>query len=198
MNKSATSKETLLEIARDISYREGISKVSIRRLAAQSGVAIGTVYNYYPSKSDLVADIMEDFWRNVFHGSHFDTESGDFLTSVEEIYRRLSVNLTIFEKEFLEDLPAMEKAEREKSRVIEQKYIEHMKAGVLRILEKDERVDETVWTETFTREALVDFTFSNMVLALTEGRETCGYLLLVLKRLLYGVEKEKEELSCRQ
>lgn len=198
MNKSATSKETLLEIARDISYREGISKVSIRRLAAQSGVAIGTVYNYYPSKADLVADIMEDFWRNVFHGSHFDTESGDFLTSVEEIYRRLSVNLTIFEKEFLEDLPAMEKAEREKSRVIEQKYIEHMKAGVLRILEKDERVDETVWTEAFTREALVDFTFSNMVLALTEGRETCGYLLLVLKRLLYGVEKEKEESSCRQ
>ncbi len=186
MNKSATSKETLLEIARDISYREGISKVSIRRLAAQSGVAIGTVYNYYPSKADLVADIMEDFWRNVFHGSHFDTESGDFLTSVEEIYRRLSVNLTIFEKEFLEDLPAMEKAEREKSRVIEQKYIEHMKAGVLRILEKDERVDETVWTEEFTRENLVDFTFSNMVLALTEGRKTCGYLLLVLKKLLYG------------
>ena len=30
MNKSATSKEALLEIARDISYREGISKVSIQ------------------------------------------------------------------------------------------------------------------------------------------------------------------------
>ena len=58
MNKSATSKEALLEIARDISYREGISKVSIRRLASESGVAIGTVYNYYPSKADLVAEIM--------------------------------------------------------------------------------------------------------------------------------------------
>lgn len=188
MNKSATSKEALLEIARDISYREGISKVSIRRLASESGVAIGTVYNYYPSKADLVAEIMEDFWRNVFHGSHFDTESGDFLGSVEEIYRRFSVNLAVFEREFLEDLPAMEKAEREKSRVIEQKYIQHMKAGVLRILEKDGRVDTKVWTEEFTPEMLVDFTFSNIVLALTEGREDCRYLLLVLERLLYGAK----------
>lgn len=185
MNKSATSKGTLLEIAREIAYREGISKVSIRRLAAQSGVAIGTVYNYYPSKADLVADVMEDFWRNVFHGSHFDTESSDFLGSVEEIYRRLSVSLSVFERDFLEDLSGMEKAEKEKSRIVEQRYIEHMKAGVLRILYKDQRIGGQVWTEAFTREELVEFTFSNMVKALEEGRETCTFLLEVLERLLY-------------
>lgn len=186
MNKLATSKETLLGIARDISYHEGISKVSIRRLASESGVAIGTVYNYYPSKADLVADIMEDFWRNVFHGSHFNTESGDFLGSIEEIYHRLSVNLAVFEKEFLEDLSNMEKTGREKSRGIEQTYIEHMKMGVLRILAKDIQVNQAVWTDAFTPEELVDFTFSNMVLALTEGRENCRYLLLVLEKLIYG------------
>lgn len=185
MNKSATSKEMLLEIARDISYREGISKVSIRRLASESGVAIGTVYNYYPSKADLVADVMEDFWRNVFHGSHFDTESGDFLGSVKEIYERVSMNLGVFEKEFLEDLTGMEKEERKKSRMIGENYVIHMKTGVLRILLKDERIDPTVWTEEFTPEMLVDFTFSNMVSAMREGGKDCRYLLMVLKRLLY-------------
>lgn len=188
MNRLATSKEALLEIARDIFYREGISKVSIRRLASESGVAIGTVYNYYPSKADLVSDIMEDFWRKVFHGSHFDTESGDFLGSVGEIYRRLSANLAVFERAFLEDLPSMEKAERAKSQITWQKYLDHMKAGVLRILKKDVRIDRKVWTEEFTPEALVDFTFSHIVLALTEGKKDCRYLLLLLEKLLYSAK----------
>ena len=185
MNKSATSKEVLLERAREIAYHEGVSRLSIRRLAAEMGIAVGTVYNYYPSKADLVADVMEDFWRNVFHGSHFDTESSDFLESVREIYRRLSVSLAVFEKEFLEDLSAMERAEKEKSRMVEQRYIEHMKAGVLKILCRDPRIDPTVWTDDFTPEALVEFTFSNITLSLTEGQADCEYLCTVLERLLY-------------
>ena len=50
MKKSATSKEELLAIAKEIAGREGIGNLNIRRLASESGIAIGTVYNYYPSK----------------------------------------------------------------------------------------------------------------------------------------------------
>lgn len=185
MNKSATSKEALLEIARDIAYHEGISKVSIRRLANESGVAIGTVYNYYPSKADLVVAVMEDFWKNVFHGSHFNTDSRDYLGSIEEIYKRLSVNLAVFHKEFLEDLPGMKKAEKEKSHMVEQRYIEHMKAGVLSIINRDDRISPSVWSEDFTQEDLVAFTFSNMVMLLMEKKTDCRYLCKVLERVLY-------------
>ncbi|MEG7531770.1 MAG: TetR/AcrR family transcriptional regulator [Hungatella sp.] len=185
MNKSATSKEILLQIAREIAYREGISKLSIRRLAADSQVAIGTVYNYYPSKSDLVAAVLEDFWRNVFHGDHFDTESDDFIKSFEEIYQRLKVNLALFHKEFLDDLISMEKADRLNSRQTEQLYMEHMKSGMVRILKRDGRISPRAFAEDFTEKQFVDFAFSNMECLLHEEATDCAYFKQVLERLLY-------------
>ncbi|MFR4439841.1 MAG: TetR/AcrR family transcriptional regulator [Hungatella sp.] len=43
------------------SHIRRIGKLSIRRLASESGIAIGTVYNYFPSKADLIAEVLEDF-----------------------------------------------------------------------------------------------------------------------------------------
>lgn len=191
VNKSVTSKEELIEIAREIAYGEGISKLSVRRLAAASGIAIGTVYNYFPSKADLVSEVLQEFWRNVFHGSHFQADSHDFLGSVEEIYMRLHRNLAVFRKEFLEDLAGMDKSEKEKSYQAELLYAGHMKAGMLQILERDHRILNGIWTEGFSKEALVEFTFCNMVMLLQEGRGNCNYLKQVLSRLLYGENKEE-------
>lgn len=184
MNKAATSKEELLETAREIAYREGIGKLSIRRLASESGVAIGTVYNYYPSKGDLITGVMEDFWRRVFHGSHFDVESDDFLASCRDIFLRLKENLSTFRQEFLDDILSSGQAEQGQGRETEAFYLEHMKAGLLKILERDKTVPERVWSETFTREQLVEFAFSNLVLLLREQKGDCDYLLEVLGRVL--------------
>lgn len=186
MNKQAASKEGLLETAREIAYQEGISRLSIRRLAADSKIAIGTVYNYFPSKADLVAAVMEDFWRNVFHGSCFDTESRDFLKSLEEIYGRLQENLAVFKKEFLDDLQSLNQVEKTKSYQVELMYMEHMKAGVLRILNRDAGIAEAVWTEVFTKERLVEFSFSNMMMLLSKGEPELGYFKMILERLLYN------------
>ena len=66
MNKTATSRQALLEAAREIARRDGLGHISIRRTAAMCGVSIGTVYNYYPAKADLVLAVIEDFWKRVF------------------------------------------------------------------------------------------------------------------------------------
>lgn len=155
MKKSATSKEELLAIAKEIAGREGIGNLNIRRLASESGIAIGTVYNYYPSKGDLIGAVMEDFWRNVFHGSHFDTESGDFIGSVHDIHFRLRENLGSFREEFLKEMEVLSQTDQKRGRELEAFYLGHMKEGMLRILERDNRVAPEVWNETFTPERFV-------------------------------------------
>ena len=129
MKKSATSKEELLAIAKEIAGREGIGNLNIRRLASESGIAIGTVYNYYPSKGDLVGAVMEDFWRNVFHGSHFDTESGDFIGSIHDIYFRLHENLESFREEFLQEMEVLSQTDQKRGRELEAFYLGHMNEG---------------------------------------------------------------------
>lgn len=189
MKKSATSKEELLATAKEIAGREGIGSLSIRRLASESGIAIGTVYNYYPAKGDLIGAVMEDFWRNVFHGSHFDTESSDFVRSIHEIYIRLRENLGSFREEFLKEMEVLSQTDQKRGKELEAFYLGHMKEGLLRILERDSKVAPGVWSESFTPGRFVEFAFANLVLLL-KSQEEPDYFEEIMGRLIYGLEPD--------
>ena len=41
--------------------------ISIRSVAAACGVSVGSIYNYFQSKTDLVAATVESIWADIFH-----------------------------------------------------------------------------------------------------------------------------------
>ena len=55
--------QRLIEEARKQIAESGYSAVTIRSVAKGCGVGIGTVYNYFPSKDDLVATFMLADWK---------------------------------------------------------------------------------------------------------------------------------------
>lgn len=55
-------RQTLLARSRDLLLHDGYDKLTIRAVAAACGVAVGTVYNYFPSKDMLVASVMLEDW----------------------------------------------------------------------------------------------------------------------------------------
>ena len=68
MNTNVTSREALVTAAREIALAESLSKISIRRIATVCGISVGAIYNYFPTKSELMIAVIEDFWRSAFHG----------------------------------------------------------------------------------------------------------------------------------
>ncbi|HXV94254.1 MAG TPA: TetR/AcrR family transcriptional regulator [Pseudonocardia sp.] len=52
--RNATSREELLDRALHLVARRGTGAVTVRRLAAETGVAVGTLYGYFPGKDDLL------------------------------------------------------------------------------------------------------------------------------------------------
>ena len=46
--------------------KSGWAKTTIRSVAAACGIAVGTVYNYYPSKEAMVGAYMAEDWRNTY------------------------------------------------------------------------------------------------------------------------------------
>lgn len=65
-NRPVISKEQILDAAYEIATTKGLGALSIRAVAAACGVAVGTVYNSYPTKSDLVNDVVGRFWQRAF------------------------------------------------------------------------------------------------------------------------------------
>ena len=50
MNRSVTSKEDILAAARQLLLEEGSGALGMRNVAAACGVAVGSIYNYFPGQ----------------------------------------------------------------------------------------------------------------------------------------------------
>ena len=67
MNTVVTSKDEILKASRELIRQQGWSAVSIRSVAAACGVSVGSIYNYFSSKSDLIGATVESVWCEIFH-----------------------------------------------------------------------------------------------------------------------------------
>ena len=54
----AFKREAILKAARSVFSRDGLDGATLRAIAAEAGIAVGTVYLHYPSKEALYADML--------------------------------------------------------------------------------------------------------------------------------------------
>lgn len=80
----------LIEEAKKQIQELGYGAVTIRSVANACGVGVGTVYNYFPSKDDLLAAYMLQDWKTAMdevQEIHVDTDSP--VTVCQCIYERI-------------------------------------------------------------------------------------------------------------
>lgn len=58
VRRLAEREEAILAAATAIAAEDGMAAVQIAAVAARAGIAAGTVYRYFPSKTDLVAELV--------------------------------------------------------------------------------------------------------------------------------------------
>ncbi len=180
MNKSVTSRDQLLAAAKDIAFQQGLAQISIRAVAAQCGVAVGSIYNYFPTKADLIAAVIEDFWRQAAHREHCAPLLGEpFPDYVGRLYGELSANLAEFQSGLLAQMDALSAETREKGRALERRCFDHVRGQLASALA------QVPPSPPFRgREAeLADFTFRYMMALLREGAPDCAFLQTILAAL---------------
>jgi AcrR family transcriptional regulator len=90
-------KQLILDHSKNILYREGYSKFSIRTVAKECALGIGTIYNYFPTKKDIIIELMTDYWRENFKIlDHTLTSNVSFYVKLEYTFN----NIKIFIKNF--------------------------------------------------------------------------------------------------
>lgn len=67
MNTVVTSKEEILRVSRALIQEQGWAALNIRSVAAACGVSVGSIYNYFNSKAELVGETVESVWHEIFH-----------------------------------------------------------------------------------------------------------------------------------
>ena len=89
MNTVVTSKEEILAASRELIRSRGWSAVSIRSVAGACGVSVGSIYNYFDSKADLVSAAVESVWCDIFRLPEQGEVFRDTLACVSWIYQRM-------------------------------------------------------------------------------------------------------------
>ena len=186
MNKVVTSKEAILKAAKDIAYRDGISKLNIRGVASACGVSVGSIYNYFPTKDDLVVSVIEEFWKNIFERGMCDHHSKVcFIEFFEQIYMRFYDYLKIFKGDMLNQIALLSRVDKEKGKSVESEYLYHIRRIMLHHLENDKNINNDIWNEVFTKENFVAFVFQNMILMLKSNQGDISFFKAILMKLLY-------------
>jgi AcrR family transcriptional regulator len=64
VRRLAARRSAILAAARDAAAEGGMAAVQIAPVAGRANVAAGTVYRYFPSKSDLISELIADVSRD--------------------------------------------------------------------------------------------------------------------------------------
>lgn len=83
----------LLETARKAFFKKGFKAVSMREISKLSGIGLSNIYNYYPCKDDLLADVLHPLLAamNRMLEDHNRQETFSLEVFISEEYHRSSM-----------------------------------------------------------------------------------------------------------
>ncbi len=176
----------IFQSAKSIAKSKGIDKVNIRLVAKDCGIAVGTIYNYFPQKKDLIVAIIEDFWSGAFKEiKKHNEENKDFLAQVTSTYSCLSFYLSNFKENWIHKLSFLKTDEKMAGRKKEDEYFQNVYGIIVRTIENDPKISENIWDENFTKEKFASFVFNNMLIMLRSDEKDIGFFIQCLKKILY-------------
>lgn len=186
--RSVITSEEILEQAYQLACEQGLRSLSIRSIAAACDVSVGTVYNSYASKTELINDVVGMFWQRAFAetmktlAAH---EGNDFIAFCEALSQSLKSALKEFRKDFLSDLSALSESDRLSAQKREQQSFIHARAGIKQALLGDPRIKQDQLTGALTPDALAALVWETLI---DSARDNMGYdktLFELLRSALY-------------
>lgn len=185
-NKPVITKQQILDAAYGIARAQGLSGLSIREVARACDVAVGTVYHSYPTKSDLVNDVVGRFWNESLADRMPLAASGtDFVGFCRELAAETSRAFELFRSDWLAEVSALDAHDLAAAHRREEAAFSHIRDGLKMAIERDPHIDRARLTGPLSPEALSTFVWENVLSSVRRRDPACETLLALLRATLY-------------
>ncbi len=186
MNTVVTSRQDILKAARRLASDMSMSLIGIRQVADACNIAVGSVYNYFPSKAELLAALTEDIWISAFGGDLNGPGGIGFVDHVAWLFERARAATAEFPAFLRMHTVHFRSGEKKTGRAAMDRVFEGLAQGLLESLKADPRAAGHELGCGLTNEELAEFAFTNLYHLLSSGSKNCSTLLKVLRRAAYG------------
>lgn len=185
MNKIATSQEEILAASRKIILEKGVASFSMRQTAAAVGVAVGSLYNYFPSKADLLSATIGSIWEEIFQPLARLSSVDDFTKFISEMFDAIKKGEEKYPGFF--SLHSLDFAadDKEKEKAAMNQYFERLKARMVSVLEKDPNVRAGAFQQELSKEVFAEYVFTLLIALLVQKKEDCQALLQMISQCIY-------------
>lgn len=185
INTVVTSKEAILAVSRELAAEQGLQSLNMRAVAKMCNVSVGSIYNYFPSKADLIAAVIQEVWQSIFDLNKISNESDSFVDYIIWIFESVKGGVLEYPDFFMAHSMSFAGLDIEKGRQVMTTYFGHMKSFMLASLQNDKNVKPSVFTENFTQKDFIEFIFSNIITLLMKQEQSCTVLIEIIKRMIY-------------
>lgn len=157
-------KNLILEQARTVLEKQGCAKLNMRQLAKLSGVSVGTVYNYFPTKKDLVTILMIEYWDRYYNRLDvIDREETDFYVKLRRIFEELTVFVGTFKEVWLKVTDEVIESINQ-DRQGEKDFLDKLIIRLGEIIEQEDNISLKLAALNLEVHDLAQFIFSNLIM----------------------------------
>lgn len=82
MNTVITSRDDILKSSHELIQQQGWVALNIRSVAMACGVSVGSIYNYFGPKAQLIGATVESVWYEIFRFSQEPMEFQNTLSCI--------------------------------------------------------------------------------------------------------------------
>lgn len=98
-------RETILMYAKEIVNTKGIDHLTMREVSIASGIAVGTIYNYFPTKKALTFELIENYWYDyLLIVDKIDKTEPDLFLKLFKIYEQMNLFVKTFKEIWVKNL----------------------------------------------------------------------------------------------
>ena len=195
MPKQVIDPEKLVAQAYAIASRDGISALSVRKVAAACGIAVGSVYGYFPTKADLTAAVLTRFFdENLSDELCVVRPCERFTSYVRRFHEALSSARVDMSVDWFAEMRRLPSSEQEALAAVRAPMLAHIERGLARVLDMDEAVDRSRLVGPLSAERLCRYVLRAVFTSLMEGDE-CETLFALLNVSLYDETVEEKDMT---
>ena len=193
MPKQVIDRDKLVAQAYAIASHDGISALSVRKVAAACGIAVGSVYGYFPTKADLTAAVLTRFFDENLSDELCAMRPGERFTSYVRRFREaLCAARADMNVDWFVEMRRLPSGEQEVLEAVRAPMLAHIERGLARVLDADEAVDRARIAGPLGAERLCRYVLRAVFASLMEGDE-CETLFALLDAALYDDNADEKD-----
>lgn len=179
--KNVETKQLIKNAVFDILTKKIDLPFNMRSIQKVTTLSPGTIYYHYQSKTSIILDLVEDFWKEVL--SKYDNYifSDNLINSLETFYLDIKDKFLFFETYYVPVLTKLTIEDKSIGRNFELVHLNKIKSLIELIIKtkKEEVSLETI--NNLGLDRLTDFIYTNFISSLKLNNDINSYLFIIKK-----------------